>query len=583
MEQAKSWIFRCESRHDCCTKLQIASAEEVYVPLRLLYVGDQMSSHLRIVEFPNTTTYADQIRYTALSYFAANNRLPMRHNFTLENRAERQTRMYKRDLPLSFQHAITATRRLGISYLWIDALCILHDSDGTPNAQEIDETGNVYSHAVCTISACGSTDMEDGLFHNRDPSYEDFPCHIRFSRKQAITIVPTEDHFSDDSFCQQVDRSPWMKSARALEARLVSRRLLHFGSKFLFFECNACVASEAVPEGHPQPRRGKPQPRRGKQNILSSLSSLITKRSAKFHVPEYSDQMLVTWKQHYGAVIESFRSMQPAGSLNEEVDLERKLQRHAHWMCIVSAISSVKSRTSIDRRTTARTIAQAVSGPRSIKEYRHGLWVGHILLDLLWYISEFRSTSPRPPYPEPTWSWLAVDGLARANPFSRSTQPKGVPCSLIPTAELLSDNPNAPSGIQTDHLLTLRCHVLSGIEIKYRSGVDCRMCIVTPYEKTEALFRPDTTDFGASHPFFCAELVREVYYASKDRKERMEIWSNGLLLRKTDLGRLDRPVYKRVGRFWMQWPMKSPVAVKEGLDEEKVLFDRNRRQLVRII
>lgn len=32
------------------------------------------------------------------------------------------------DLPKSFQDAVSVTRKFGVRYLWIDALCILQDS-----------------------------------------------------------------------------------------------------------------------------------------------------------------------------------------------------------------------------------------------------------------------------------------------------------------------------------------------------------------------------------------------------------------------------------------------------------------------
>jgi len=52
----------------------------------------------------------------------------------------------------NFQDAIEITRRFGERYLWIDALCIIQDSDAD-KAIEIAKMGDIYKNASLNIAA----------------------------------------------------------------------------------------------------------------------------------------------------------------------------------------------------------------------------------------------------------------------------------------------------------------------------------------------------------------------------------------------------------------------------------------------
>ncbi|KAI1087677.1 heterokaryon incompatibility protein-domain-containing protein [Rostrohypoxylon terebratum] len=77
-------------------------------------------------------------------------------------------------LPKTFQDAITICRDMGISYLWIDTLCVLQQSPGLTKAQiEITKKdfaeqnsvmANIYRGSYFTISAGNSTNMDSGMF-----------------------------------------------------------------------------------------------------------------------------------------------------------------------------------------------------------------------------------------------------------------------------------------------------------------------------------------------------------------------------------------------------------------------------------
>ncbi|KAJ0337764.1 hypothetical protein COL154_013004 [Colletotrichum chrysophilum] len=70
------------------------------------------------------------------------------------------------DLPQTIKDAITATLNFGLSHLWVDALCIIQDSDDD-KAQEISRMGDIYEQAHFTITAARAKMVEEGFLHSR--------------------------------------------------------------------------------------------------------------------------------------------------------------------------------------------------------------------------------------------------------------------------------------------------------------------------------------------------------------------------------------------------------------------------------
>ena len=80
---------------------------------------------------------------------------------------------------ISVQDAITVTRKLGIRYLWVDALCIIQDSN-SDKANEIREMGNVYKM------------QQSLLLHNLEARKQDFLLTSRARGANFHSASPTE-------------------------------------------------------------------------------------------------------------------------------------------------------------------------------------------------------------------------------------------------------------------------------------------------------------------------------------------------------------------------------------------------------
>jgi hypothetical protein len=157
-------------------------------------------------------------------------------------------------LPQTIQDAITVTRKLGIRYLWIDALCIIqarHNDDSTSDwPVEATKMGQYYENATCTLAASSSHDCADGMLLDR-PALQFGPAedviidfddvylgkttrmHLVGLRGPPIEAAMEESHLLSRGWCVQ--------------ERALSPRILYFARDALFWECNELRAGEHSP------------------------------------------------------------------------------------------------------------------------------------------------------------------------------------------------------------------------------------------------------------------------------------------------------------------------------------------------
>jgi len=156
-------------------------------------------------------------------------------------------------IPKTIQDAITATRKLGIKYLWVDTLCILQDSE-EDWLREAKAMSTIYRNSTLTIAAADSEDSGGGLFRERvrlrtrpvQFAPEIAPFSQDSSRERILAFGDRQE--SNDAFkplCR-LDSRGWV-----LQEQLLSPRILNFSSQELFWECPSLLASESYPAGIP--------------------------------------------------------------------------------------------------------------------------------------------------------------------------------------------------------------------------------------------------------------------------------------------------------------------------------------------
>ncbi|KAI0143096.1 HET-domain-containing protein [Xylariaceae sp. FL1272] len=126
--------------------------------------------------------------------------------------------------------------RLGLDYIWIDSLSIVQD-DRTDWERESAGMGDIYHRAYLTLAATKSRSGTEGLF----TSTPDFVVSGKTPVGEDYCLVfrPSIDHVAHFRF--DPDRTaqyPLMTRAWALQERLLSLRVLHFGPRELWFKCS---------------------------------------------------------------------------------------------------------------------------------------------------------------------------------------------------------------------------------------------------------------------------------------------------------------------------------------------------------
>jgi hypothetical protein len=277
--------------------------------------------------------------------------------------AQLQNEVTPSSLPRSFQDAITITHYLGISYLWIDALCILQDKDSLEWNTEAQNMAKVYSNAYLNISATLASTGQEPLLRER--------CLSGMSpSKISLLSSSQEDYYVVDAqlWEDEIDHAPLNQRGWVFQERFLARRILHFGSRQLAWECRELEALEMFPEGLNQFFK-----------VLSTRKSQIYQR---LHYPPQ--------------VSEDTQILNFAGEFHSLV--------HDYSRCHLT-------------RYTDKLIA--FSGiPKSIRGfsndlYHAGVWHRILPFDLSWFqydIGRDGLVALETAFPAPTWSWASVTG-----------------------------------------------------------------------------------------------------------------------------------------------------------------------------
>lgn len=153
-------FLRCYQEHATCMELRKAHRQGR--PSRLIAVGDLGDKNIRIW-VPRS---ADLIEYAVLSYCWGGDQ----ESKTTSARLEQRCNGFPLDsLPQTLQDAIIVTRRLGLKYLWVDAICIIQDDDSDKNL-EIKKMGHIYQGASVTVVAARASEVSEGFLHDREPN-----------------------------------------------------------------------------------------------------------------------------------------------------------------------------------------------------------------------------------------------------------------------------------------------------------------------------------------------------------------------------------------------------------------------------
>jgi hypothetical protein len=146
------------------------------------------------------------------------------------------------ELPWTFRHAITVTRRIGLQYLWIDSLCIIQDSleDWT---RESSKMGEVYKNCLVNISATAAPNGGTGCFFPRNPARAR-TCRVvieRAAKGKMIAKSRTFDLVPRHMWNDSIYKEPLAERGWVVQEQFLAPRIIHFSRYQIFWECQQLV------------------------------------------------------------------------------------------------------------------------------------------------------------------------------------------------------------------------------------------------------------------------------------------------------------------------------------------------------
>ncbi|KAF2831352.1 hypothetical protein CC86DRAFT_431140 [Ophiobolus disseminans] len=535
----RSWLLNFPS-----TDTRHCSTVENYSPPRLLYLGDELSSVFHIIENAQI-----QCKYVAIS----NQSESHFQTKTLMDH-ERSRGIGIEELTPALQKIVMLTRKLGISYIFLEAL---YNVDNLEDPQQtrvrLISINQAFANAHCTFAFNDSSGTQGNSNILRGRTAQDFPCHFNITKRRSLVIQGPRAELTESSLHQMLDDAGDRYDMWTFVARVLSSRILYFEYPVLVFETNGCIASEINPSLQPVNHK--------MQRVSPSHPSIVD---------------------------EVKRPRQAFEALSKHSQSCSDLQQHLYWILLVGSLTSIDPKNSPMSALGSLALAQHIFERTNTGTYRHGLWDRYLVFDLLWYIGIGRTRRPLS-MEAPTWSWQSVNGkvaqhfMSQSQNHARQKYFNLQKIAQIPEQDITTHDPEF-SWIEASHQLNIRCPILRGVDLVQNSSSTSFITIRTAQISVVAEFLPDTLDIEMFGDIFCAEIVRELSFDDQSKTRLQAVWSHGLVLRRLieTGGASVKVTYKRVGRFWMEWPVHKNKYWLTGRTVVTPIFNKNKSQLLRI-
>ena len=371
-EFAKMRLQKCDTEHKNCA----LPPTSVFSPTHLLDLLSD-SHQIEKVKLVQDTRRASP--YVALSYCWGSE---LHFRTTKDNLSSFLNGIPFSSLPLRFQDAMRMIQRLGIRYLWIDALCIVQD-DVEDWEREAKQMGKIYASSYLTIAMTHSANNLSGFVPPRAPGFLKPPIPFtnhritgNFEGRPFCILVhqsPVIAH--SDLMKSSCNFSPLLKRGWAFQERMLSRRVLHLHTSEMVWECNTladCGCGSFEPQ-FPWEKIYNPKIiiSQMRNNFATSEAKTrlwqdIVERYCKLEFTYESDSLPAL-----SGIAERFLELLPSEFANHP---EGKLERY----------------------------------------YLAGMWRDALPLHLLWWITTAGLVRLSPPC-APTWSWASMDAPKSLN------------------------------------------------------------------------------------------------------------------------------------------------------------------------
>lgn len=586
MNLAKQWISTCQANHDRCNNSQ---PEQRVLPSRLISIDapvpGETTPQARLVP-TNSLPKNETTEYCALSHSWGGSS-PLR---LLEDNLEGLMKSIDTSLlSKSIQDALVVAHRLGFKYIWVDSICIIQDS-AQDWRTEAAKMGDVYASASLTIAATGSQSGDGGCFHERDPIVFN-RCEIGVS--SIDELMPVRRYVCQDDLTDLrhgVDIAPLNRRGWVLQERLLSRRILHFGSTMLYWECGQRAASEMNTNGFvykqfptdfyrnfiPSSEFYSSRPSRGIKNRWNGFFQQFTPSS------DFSLEDRVVWKQSLGSFWKeprrrTYSSWDDMSECGHRTGLERFLASDpssraeygflspSHcWYEIVEAYTRSRLSFLTDRLHAISGIIKRIEQSTN-RMCIVGLWEDTLATDLLWFAFEkpgkIRITERLPasreeslprdesitePRIAPSWSWMSVDAVISIDLLPNTPGGRLTGTSLLTKCSASIENVGSETGERIWNAVQGKLEVEGPFQRCTPTTINGKLYITLGYHshtKPLAAFFPDLDQYEEQlelQSLYCLSVLslKTMDGGLSKLWEQFEEEIHGIVVRKANFGEL---------------------------------------------
>ncbi|KAG8531144.1 uncharacterized protein KY384_004502 [Bacidia gigantensis] len=516
MQMLKGWLNECVIEHHACN-----ASTEPEKPTRLLDLGGVgVTGSIRLVPGVEASSQC----YATLSYCWGSEKallLTKSNIHAFEHNIEFDL------LPKTFQDAVFICRKLDITYLWIDALCIIQGADGDWN-DEASRMGSVYAGSIITLAAEQAESSRDGLLHHRSPLRQQ-DCRILHSATH--TIIASANSFCYEPGCGpgkcRLDTRGWV-----LQERLLSPRTAYFGPNGIHWECRWGALCENQP-------------------FFLEKPGIFDDRHQESQIK---------------GAHEAFYTLQDLRSRPDDL-----LRFQTSWTYLLEVYSLTDLTFASDRLVAIAGIT-SVFQSRLTLQASFGLWLPFFTTELLWTTDQAtwkdsRHSRRKIDY-APTWSWVSVSGVKIRNGWARLADKEDrfkqdlVKVEKLPAPTAFGHADSLPPVGSPELTIRLRGQLRRcfGTAESYKDGI---MRFAYPVRENDGGHEFHTgelaldTTLVSETPLFCLLIARRTDYHI-EYTDHMDV---GLALTPIDLS---ANLYRRIGYFSQSVRSKDPLNEQGG-------------------
>lgn len=374
LEIASGWLNNCSKTHENCSQ-PVNGAHNL--PKRVLNVGDEITDPFLV----EPTGDSRSGKWAALSY-CWGVEPSMKLTKQNETQLKRGKPLYQFDATI--RDAILVTRALGLTYLWIDALCIFQDQSLDWNEQS-SKMEVIYGESTVTIVAANSSSVVQGFLKERNLQYIALDRYqskrksdetLHNSIAQRIYIAPSWELQGDEI------TGDWTKRGWTMQEGLLPQRLLYFTSTQIIWKCCTAIEYERGIKQEPQ------------KEIINGM---------------VDGTGMEIW---YFDLFSKFKALSFYLKLNPEIPM---FEKYRLWYELVEEYTPRQFKKIQDRLVAISGLARIFSDLIEDTGYVAGLWKHDLLRGLLWRVRGAKLISSKmkrdlscPSNEFPSWTWASV-------------------------------------------------------------------------------------------------------------------------------------------------------------------------------